>query len=72
MICEVECILNSRPLSYISDEVVGEILTPSHLVMGRRLLSLSTGMEGKYKFSEANCQQALSKRFPHLTRILSQ
>ena len=28
-------------------------------------------MEGKYRLSEANCQQALSKRFLHLTQILS-
>ena len=37
---EVEMILNSRPLSYVSSEDVDEPLTPSHLLHGRRLLSL--------------------------------
>ena len=37
---EVEMILNCRPLSYISTEDIEEPLTPSHLMTGRRLLSL--------------------------------
>jgi len=31
---EVEMILNSRPLSYISNDDIEEPLTPSHLIMG--------------------------------------
>ena len=36
-------ILNSRPLSYVSSEDLEEPLTPSHLLTGRRLLSLPEG-----------------------------
>ena len=39
-VIEVELILNSRPLSYVSTEDLEEPLTPSHLITGRRLLSL--------------------------------
>ena len=39
-IIEVESILNSRPLTYTSSADVEEPLTPSHLLVGRRLLSL--------------------------------
>ena len=40
VIIEIECVLNSRPLTYVNPEDMDEPLTPSHLVMGRRLLSL--------------------------------
>ena len=40
VIAEVEMILNSRPLSYVSSSEEDEPLTPSHLLHGRRLLSL--------------------------------
>lgn len=37
---EVESILNSRPLSYISSTDLEEPITPSHLLVGRRVLSM--------------------------------
>ena len=37
---EVESILNSKPISYVSAGDVEEPLTPSHLLTGRRILSL--------------------------------
>ena len=37
---EVEGTLNSRPLTYGYDEVGSEPLTPSHLMVGRRLMSM--------------------------------
>ena len=40
VITEVEAVLNSRPLTYVSSEDVEEPLTPSHLMLGYRVLSL--------------------------------
>ena len=37
---EVESILNSRPLTYMSASDMEEPLTPSHLLLGRRVLSM--------------------------------
>ena len=37
---EIEAIINSRPLSYVSSDDTEEPLTPSHLLVGRRILSL--------------------------------
>ena len=39
-ITEIEAVLNSRPLSYVSGEDIEEPLTPSHLLIGRRILNL--------------------------------
>ena len=39
VVTEVEATLNSRPLSYILTEDLEEPLTPSHLLVGRRLCS---------------------------------
>ena len=37
---EIESIINSRPLSYISSSDLEEPLTPSHLMIGQRILNL--------------------------------
>ena len=52
---EVEAILNSRPLSYISSEDLEEPLTPAQMLTRRRILSLpdgtvTTGSEGDIDF----------------------
>ena len=40
VLTEIECVLNSRQLTYVSTEDLEEPLTPSHLLCGRRLLSV--------------------------------
>ena len=41
VLIETEGVLNSRPLTYVYDELSEGPLTPSHLVIGRRLLDQS-------------------------------
>ena len=39
IITEIEGIINCRPLTYIYNDNTEEVVTPSHLIYGRRLLS---------------------------------
>jgi len=43
VVIQVEAILNSRPITYVSSEDLEEPLTPSHLLTGNCLLSLPDG-----------------------------
>ena len=63
---EVEGILNSRPLTYVSEEFV-QPLTPSSLCVGRRLLDQLA--EAKYR-DESNSGKELSKRQKHLNLVI--
>ena len=40
VVIEVEAVINSRPLSYVTADDLDQPLTPAHLLTGRRLLSL--------------------------------
>ena len=40
LLAEIEYTLNSRPLTYQYNEVGEEVLTPSHLIYGRRIKTL--------------------------------
>ena len=37
VLCEIELMINSRPLTYLNETDISEALTPSHLVIGKRL-----------------------------------
>ena len=46
VLTEVECILNSRPSTYLYPDDLEKPLTPSHLISGRRFLSLPDTTRG--------------------------
>ena len=66
ILVEVEAVLNSRPLTYVYDEFE-EPLTPSHLVIGRRLSSMPSK---NCSIEVAHTQEAFSRRSRFLQRIL--
>ena len=74
VVTEVELILNSRPLSYVSTEDLEEPLTPSHLITGRRLLSFPGMISRKQEDPDYQVTPSsptdLSKRMRHLNKIL--
>ena len=68
VLVEVECTLNARPLTYEYNEVDDEVLTPSHLIYGRRIKSLPDEIiEPDDVVSEAQC----SERFKYLSTRLN-
>lgn len=64
---EVEMIINSRPLSYISMDDLEEPLMPSHLLVGRKLMSIP---DHSVSESDVNNTNNLNRRMRHLNCIL--
>lgn len=57
VLAEVECIVNDRPLTYTYSDLNEEVITPNHLMYGRRLLnevdtniSLTTDFNTRQKY----------------------
>ena len=67
LIIEIEGVINSRPLCYLySDSSVDEILTPSHLMFGRRLLSREHSIQPELDSTSEN----LNKRVKYLNTLI--
>ena len=72
LLTEVEGVINSRPISYVSSDDTEEPLTPAHLLCGRRLLSLPDSIcysdpEEEYGLTRGH----LTRRLVHLNKLLS-
>ena len=68
LLLEVEMVINSRPLTYLNNETM-ESLTPSHLVIGRRLLS-RRDEEGNVDDDYDRNNDELNKRFEYFNTLL--
>ena len=70
-VIEVEAVLNSRPLTYVSTTDWEEPLTPSHLIAGRRIWSLPDHLYHVPEDEEfGSGPELLTKRARHLNRTL--
>ena len=68
VITEIELVLNSRPLTYLHFDDVKEPLTPSHLVVGRRLMTIPEDCAIKEEESDI---ELLTGRQRYLILLLS-
>ena len=68
ILTEIEAVLNSRHLTYSYDEL-GEPLTPSTLILGKRLLTEPDKVDFKDKLEEEN-SESLNKRACYLSTLL--
>ena len=64
VLTEIEFILNSRPLGALYDDDMEEILTPNHLLYGRKLCT--TNSKGRVAINQID----ISKRAKHLETII--
>ena len=71
-VTQVEAMLNSRPLTYLSSEELEEAVTPSHLLVGYRLLCLPDiqGDVSDPDFGEAQSHASINQRLEHLKMVL--
>ena len=72
VVTEIEAVLNSRPLTYLYADELEEALTPSHLLLGRRLLTLpevSPDEEQDKDFDER--EDVARRRERYLSRVLN-
>ena len=70
VLIEIEWTLNSRPLTYLYDELGYEVLTPFHLMYGRRLPQLAEGVQYNTENADED-SPAYCKRFLFLIKKLS-
>lgn len=74
-VIEVEAIINSRPLTYVSSDDLEEPLTPSHLLVGRRILSLPDNLSYQRDNNDEDFEvdsDHLNKRVKHLANVINQ
>lgn len=73
-LAEIEAVLNSRPLSYVSSEDIDEPITPSHLIVGRRLLSLPDHLDHMYVLDDDEYtldSNHVTRLMKHLNNVLN-
>ena len=72
VLMEIECVLNSRPLTYVSTEDLQEPLMPSHLICGRRILSVPAEDVADLKDPDWNTtSEDLMRRAVYLQSLIS-
>ena len=69
VIIEIEAVLNSRPLCYLYDAEIDEVITPSHLIYGRRIISTTnSNVEPEnVEFTPLS----LTKRMKHINKLVT-
>ena len=66
LLYEIELVLNSRPLGFVYDNDLEEILTPHHLLFGHKLYTCNSSIQDNAKIN-----LVLPKRVHHISMLLN-
>ena len=67
VLCNIEAIINNRPLTYVSEDDMDEALTPYHLIFGRNILQTPINYEVQDKDDSNLCS---AKRVKYVNTLL--
>lgn len=73
-LAEIEAVINSRPLSYISGEDIEEPITPSHLIVGHRILNLPDNLDSVCDLNDSEFAidgSQVNSQVKHLNQVLN-
>ena len=70
ILCDIEGVLNSRPITYIETDGIGHALTPSHLVCGKRLSTLPTCSAEDELIEYPEDQSTFTRRMIYLSTLM--
>lgn len=73
-LAEIEAVLNSRPLAYISGDDMEELIMPSHLIVGCRILSLPDNLDYVCDLNDDEFtlnMHRVNNRVKHLNNLLN-
>ena len=74
LLTEIECTINSQPLTFVSSEDVEEPLTLSHLICGRRLRNfpdVNAELDPYEDYVENSSSEVLSRRMKYMMFLLT-
>ena len=74
VLAEVKATINSQPLMYVSLDDIEEPLTPSHLLVGRRLANIphpGVAEDNDEVYVPNSTAESLTKRMSYLSRTLN-
>lgn len=70
LVVEIEGVVNSRPLTYLSADDFGEPLTPSHLLTGRRIVNLPDPFKDNSDLNYDEKGVELTRRMKYLSNLM--
>ena len=65
VLLKIESVMNGRPLAYLSEDDLGDVLTPNHLMYGRNIRKKSNALVPE------SVVQDLSKRYKYISKLVN-